>query len=176
MERLSEAFPGASIVLVGRVPASVSQPWYPACARLLSRPNVHAIGWRPQASLPGYYQAFDVILIPYLREHPFNQVCSPTKIMDGMGSGRPIVATAIPECRLYSELFAVAEDADAFLDAVESILARGSDDGRAGLRHSHALASTCGSVALRVLETIAPPQAVNRRDGRPTRPVFRGNP
>ena len=98
---------------------------------ILRRPNVHAIGWRPQASLPGYYQAFDVILIPYLREHPFNQVCSPTKIMDGMGSGRPIVATAIPECRLYSELFAVAEDADAFLDAVESIRARGSDDGRA---------------------------------------------
>ena len=106
---------------------------------------MHRIGWRPQAELPGYYQAFDVILIPYAQENAFNQACSPTKIMDGLGSGRPIVATAIPECRLYSHLFDVAEDAGAFVDAVQSIVASGSDDARAGLRHAHARDHTCRS-------------------------------
>ena len=104
-----------------------------------------------------------MILIPYLREHPFNQACSPTKIMDGMGSGRPIVATAIPECRLYAELFDVAEDHDAFLSAVERLLANGSDDGKAGLRHAHARRNTCGRVGRRS----APGHAVEaRRRGR----------
>ena len=49
--------------------------------------------------------------MPYACDHPFNTACSPTKIMDGMGSGRPIVATSIPECRLYAHLFDVADDA-----------------------------------------------------------------
>jgi teichuronic acid biosynthesis glycosyltransferase TuaH len=159
MEKLGDAFPDASIVIVGRLPAAAAQPWYPAWTRLLARPNVHAIGWRPQAVLPGYYQAFDVILIPYLRDHPFNLACSPTKIMDGMGSGRPMVATAIPECRLYSELFDVADDPDAFLAAVGAILAKGSDDGRAGLRHRYATDHTCGRVAEAVLRLMQPTPA-----------------
>ena len=65
--------------------------------------------------MPRYYRRFDVILIPYRVDDPFNRACSPTKIADGLGSGRPIVATAIPECRLYRHLFDVAEDASAFL-------------------------------------------------------------
>ncbi len=92
------------------------KPWFIDWVEFASKPNVHKIGWRPQAEFPGYYQSFDVILIPYAQNNAFNQACSPTKIMDGLGSGRPIVATAIPECRLYSRLFDVAEDAAAFVD------------------------------------------------------------
>ena len=38
--------------------------------------------------------------------------------MDYMATGRPIVSTALPECRLYAHLFDVAETPDEFLDAV----------------------------------------------------------
>jgi glycosyltransferase involved in cell wall biosynthesis len=154
MKRLSEAFPQASVVVVGEPPLEGHQrePWFMDwAAEFSSRPNVHTIGWRPQAELPRYYQAFDVILIPYAQDHPFNRACSPTKIMDGLGSGRPIVATAIPECRLYSHLFDVARDTGEFVDAVRSIVAAGSDDGRACLRHTHAREHTCRIVADRVL-------------------------
>ncbi|WP_165221284.1 glycosyltransferase [Aquisphaera insulae] len=152
MDRLADALPGASIVLVGTVPGARSGgDWRGSLDSLLSRRNVHAIGWRPQAELPSYYAAFDVNLIPYLTTHPFNVACSPTKIADGLGSGRPIVATAIPECRLYGHLFDVVEDADAFLAAVRRILARSSDDGRASLRHEHARANTCAALAARLV-------------------------
>ena len=110
MDRISRTFPEASIVVVGRVREPVDEPWWDACSRFLSRPNVHALGWRGQEALAGYYQAFDVTLIPYRMDHPFNRACNPTKIMDAMGSGRPIVATAIPECRLHAERFDVARD------------------------------------------------------------------
>jgi glycosyltransferase involved in cell wall biosynthesis len=154
LDRLSRGFPGASIVVLGRVGAAVNEPWGVACARFLSRPNVHAIGWRGQEVLGRYYQAFDVALIPYRIDHPFNRACSPTKIMDAMGSGRPIVATAIPECRLHTARFHVADNAEEFLGAVGQILDHNSDDGRAAVRHAFALANTCHGVAERILDLI----------------------
>jgi glycosyltransferase involved in cell wall biosynthesis len=154
MDRLSRAFPEASIVVVGRAGRPVAEPWWADCARFLARPNVHAIGWRPQEALAGYYQAFDATMIPYLIDHPFNRACSPTKIMDAMGSGRPIVATAIPECRLHAERFHVADDADEFVEAVRRILDGGSDDGRAAIRHAFAMANSCRRVGRRLLDLI----------------------
>ena len=148
-----------------------TEPWWEACARFLSRPNVHALGWRPQDEIARYYQSFDVWLIPYRIDHPFNRACNPTKIMDAMGSGRPIVATAIPECRLHAERFHVAENADEFIGAVGNILASDSDDGRAGLRHAYALANTCHGIGERILDLID--AAGNPGRPTPAPPVFR---
>ena len=55
---------------------------------------------------------------------------------------------------VHEHLFDIAEDTDAFLSAVDSLIARGSDDGRAGLRHNHARANTCGLIAQRVLRVL----------------------
>jgi teichuronic acid biosynthesis glycosyltransferase TuaH len=154
MDWLSREFPQASIVVVGRAGRPVAEPWWPDCARFLARPNVHAIGWRPQEALAHYYQAFDATLIPYQLDHPFNRACSPTKIMDAMGSGRPIVATAIPECRLHAERFHVADDTGDFLAAVRQVLDGGSDDGRAAIRHAFAVANSCRGVGERLLDLI----------------------
>ncbi len=152
--KLSRDFPEASIVVVGRVHDATSEPWWDACSRFLARPNVHALGWRPQADIARYYQAFDVCLIPYQTDHPFNRACNPTKIMDAMGSGRPIVATDLPECRLHAERFHVVTSDDEFAAAVREILARQSNDGRAGLRHAYALANTCHGMVERILDLI----------------------
>ncbi len=99
-----------------------------------------------------YYQAFDINLIPYLIGHPFNDACNPTKIMDAMGATRPIVATAIPECRLHPELLHVSSDADTFVDSVKSIFERGSDDGLADRRFELASKNTCRHVAARLFD------------------------
>lgn len=157
MHRLADAFPRASVVVVGEEPAfgpNRGEPWFGPWKECARKPNVHPVGWRSQADLPRYYQAMDVILIPYAVDDPFNCASSPTKIADGLGSTRPIVATAIPECRLYEHLFDVTEDRDAFLSAVNAIIARGSDDGRAGLRLDHARSNTCRLVAQRVLRVL----------------------
>jgi Glycosyl transferases group 1 len=147
LTRLSEALPRASIVLIGRLAAERTGAWCADLERCLARPNVHVLGWRPQERIHAYNRAFDVCLIPYEVEHPFNRACSPTKIMDYMGSGRPIVSTALPECRLYTHLFHVADDADAFIADVRAILDAGSDDDRASNRYEWARAHTCRQVA-----------------------------
>jgi teichuronic acid biosynthesis glycosyltransferase TuaH len=74
--------------------------------------------------------------------------------MDAMGSGRPIVATAIPECRLHAERFHVAEDVGDFLGSVRRILDHHSDDGRAAMRHAYAVAHSCQGVGARLLDLI----------------------
>ncbi len=71
-----------------------------------------------------------------------------------MASGRPVVATAIPECRLHAVRFDVVESATQFVEAIQRILAAGSDDGRAALRHSFAVANSCRRVAERILGMI----------------------
>jgi glycosyltransferase involved in cell wall biosynthesis len=158
LNRLAGAVPSGSIVVVGKAPSHRRhgrEAWFRAWLEFSRRPNVHLIGWRPQEKLPRYYRGFDVILIPYAPDHPFNRACCPTKIADGLGSGRPIVATALPECRLYSQLFEIAEDAESFLAAVRSIIASGSDDGRADARHAHAREHTCRLTARRVMQVLA---------------------
>jgi glycosyltransferase involved in cell wall biosynthesis len=160
MNQLSDAFPEAAFVVVGRVRDAAREPWWEPCSRFLSRPNAHALGWRPQEALARYYQAFDVCLIPYRIDHPFNRACNPTKIMDAMGSGRPIVATAIPECRLHIERFHVSESRGEFIESVRQILLHKSDDGRAPLRHAYARANTCHVIGERILDLLEPPRAV----------------
>jgi glycosyltransferase involved in cell wall biosynthesis len=151
LARVADAYPKASVVLIGRVAGGGGEPWAEACRRCLARPNVHALGWRGQAEIARYNAAFDVCLIPYRVDHPFNVACCPTKIMDCMGTGRPIVATALPECRLYAELFDVAGDADAFVGAIGRALAA-PDDARARARHDWARANTCGAVVDRLID------------------------
>jgi glycosyltransferase involved in cell wall biosynthesis len=154
MNRLAEAHPEASFVIIGRPPAPSDASWYRECRRFLDQPNVHPLGWRPQSILGRFYQTFDINLIPYRMDHPFNIVCNPTKIMDAMGATRPIVATAIPECRLYPRLLHVAGDADSFLAAVKSILEHGSDDGLAERRFELARKNTCRIISGRIFESL----------------------
>lgn len=151
LARLSESMPEASIILIGREPPR-DAPWAAGYRRCVERPNVHALGWRPQSSINAYNRSFDVCLIPYRVDHPFNLACSPTKIMDYMVTGRPIVSTALPECRLYESLFHVAADHESFIAAVGAVVDAASDDGRAGARYDWARTHTCRQVVDRLID------------------------
>ncbi len=76
-------------------------------------PTSTHVPWLPQDAIPAYNRAFDVCLIPYLVDHPFNRVCCPTKIMDYMATGRPVV-----------------DDRPARMPALSRPVRRGRDAGR----------------------------------------------
>jgi glycosyltransferase involved in cell wall biosynthesis len=151
LDRLATELPDASLVFVGKPSRDGHEPWHGTRARCLSRPNVRVLGWKPQSEIAHYIRAFDVCLIPYRVDHPFNRVCNPTKIMDYMGSGRPIVSTALPECRLHAERFDVVASDGEFIERVRAIATAGGDDGRAALRHDFALHNSCAHTAERLL-------------------------
>jgi glycosyltransferase involved in cell wall biosynthesis len=141
VDRIAEAFPQASVVLVGpKANLDGTERWRTDARRAIARPNIYATGAVTQERTPRFYATFDVNLIPYDVSHPFNVVCSPTKLMDGMGCGRPCVATALPECRLYDGLYRVAETHEAFLENLVGLIDAGCRDGREQDRWRHARA------------------------------------
>ena len=143
VEHIAQEVPQGSVVLVGQEPEPRPQEdWYRDYLRATGLANVHRIGWRSQAELSRYNSAFDVCLIPYRVDHPFNHAACPTKVMDYMATSRPVVTTALPECALYANLFHVAETPAAFVAAIRDVVARGSDDGKAALRWDTARGAT----------------------------------
>ena len=153
LDQVAATVPEASIILVGRVGPDGPQGWQVDRRRCLARGNVHAVGWRDQAIIDHYNRSFDLGLIPYRTNHPFNIACCPTKIMDYMAAGRPVVATDLPECRLYSDVFDVVAP-EQFAAAVKNRLAGSPDDGRAMARWQVAQRESCRAVVSRMLNWI----------------------
>ncbi len=152
VERTARDLPSASVVLVGREPAPAhGRAWYRDYLRAVSLPNVHRLGWKSQEEIGRYAAAFDICLIPYRADHPFNRAACPTKVMDYMATSRPVVTTDLPECRLYDDLFEVAPTHDEFLDAIRQVIASGCDDGRAAKRWTAARQSTWESTSASLL-------------------------
>src|SRR5213078_3256659 len=84
IEHVAREFPGASVVMLGKVTADVS-----ALAKI---PNVHLLGRKPYASLPAYCKGFDVALIPFpINEATLNS--NPLKAREYLAAGLPVICT-----------------------------------------------------------------------------------
>jgi glycosyltransferase involved in cell wall biosynthesis len=85
MAEVAARMPDVSFVWIG--PGEMPQ----ACVR----PNVHRLGARPYAALPGYLQHGDVGIIPFDRDRHTKLVDSvhPLKLYDYLAAGLPVVAT-----------------------------------------------------------------------------------
>jgi glycosyltransferase involved in cell wall biosynthesis len=94
-------------------------------AGLLRRPNVAWIGPRPYAALPAYLARFDVAMIPF-RLNPITVATSPLKLYEYFAGGRPVVATALPECAAYPEVDIVGSAAE-LAAALDVARAKGRD-------------------------------------------------
>jgi len=81
--QLAAARPDLAVVLVG--PDSLDAG---AAARLAARPNVHRLGARPYASVPGYLQHADVVIVPHVVT-PFTESLDPIKAYECLAVGRP---------------------------------------------------------------------------------------
>ena len=107
--------PEASIVLVGPAQVDVS--------RLQALGNVHLLGQRSHAEVPGYIQAFDVGLVPY-RMTEYTANVYPAKMNEYLAMGKPVVATDLPEVRRFirdhGNVVSVAEGADQFCAAIRA--------------------------------------------------------
>lgn len=88
---LADAFPEGSIALVGPV-AKVDPHALPR------RPNLHWLGGRPYARLPAITKGFAACLMPFAR-NASTEFINPTKALEYMAAGRPVISTALDEVR-----------------------------------------------------------------------------
>jgi glycosyltransferase involved in cell wall biosynthesis len=96
LRRLADDNAGGSVVLVG--------PWtkvHPS--EFPKRANLHFLGGRDYQDLPRYAAAFDVCLVPFALNEATEYV-NPTKVLEYMATGRPVVSTPIDDVVLqFSE-------------------------------------------------------------------------
>jgi glycosyltransferase involved in cell wall biosynthesis len=106
--KLADSQPGGSVVVIG--PVTKVDP-----ATLPQRPNLHWLGGRDYQQLPAYVRGFDVCLMPFaINEH--TEFINPTKALEYMATGRPIVSTAIEDVVLqFSDVVKIADSHEAFL-------------------------------------------------------------
>ncbi len=104
-------------------------------ARLEGLPNVKILGRKPYESLPSYCKAFDVGLIPFVKNELTMNV-NPIKLREYLSAGLPVVSTDIPEVARYvaarnlPNATAVASEHGEFLAAIERLLAADSPAAR----------------------------------------------
>jgi UDP-galactopyranose mutase len=121
--RLAAARPDVQFVFIG--PIAKIDP-----AALPRGRNIHWLGPRPYGSLPLYLRGWDVAMMPFAR-NAATRFISPTKTLEYLAAGRPIVSTSIRDVvRPYGELglVRIADTTDAFVAAIDAALAaRGTD-------------------------------------------------
>lgn len=108
VDAIAAAIPGGSVVLIG--PLTGKRPEF-------RQANVHLLGMRPYRDLPGYIQAFDAAIIPYVLNDETVAV-DPLKLLEYLAAGVPVVATDLPAIRQRARAVTVAPTRDEFVRSV----------------------------------------------------------
>jgi glycosyltransferase involved in cell wall biosynthesis len=127
IEKLADADPKWNIVMVG--PTAKVDP-----GALPKRANIHWLGRREYEQLPNYTKAFDVCLMPFALNEATEYI-NPTKALEYMATGRPIVSTAVPDVvSNFSDAVSIAISQDCFVEMCARALANPDEEAiRCGL-------------------------------------------
>jgi glycosyltransferase involved in cell wall biosynthesis len=119
--RLADADPAWQIVMVG--PVAKIEP-----AALPRRANLHWLGQQPYALLPQLVAGWDVCLMPFAINES-TEFISPTKTLEYMAAGKPVVSTPIHDVRaMFGDIVAIAGDVESFIAACPAALAEPDGD------------------------------------------------
>ncbi|RYF01890.1 MAG: glycosyltransferase family 1 protein [Comamonadaceae bacterium] len=118
---LADSHPAWQIVMVG--PVAKLDP-----ASLPQRPNIHWMGQRLYNELPAFLAGWDVCLMPFAL-NASTRFISPTKTLEYLAAGRPVVSTAIRDVeQQYAAVVPIAHSSAEFIAACEAILQRTPDE------------------------------------------------
>jgi glycosyltransferase involved in cell wall biosynthesis len=122
MARIAERWPHGSVVIVGEHNNADKE----GMARLRALPNVHFLGRKPYQELPAYCKAFDVALLPFVK-NALTENANPLKLREYLAAGLPVVSTDIPEAAALADRGVyLADGPDAFVAAAAQALAAGA--------------------------------------------------
>lgn len=85
-------------------------------------PNIHYLGMKSYDELPHYLKAFSIAMMPFALNDATKYI-SPTKTLEYMAAGKPIISTKIKDVvRDYSTCVSLIETADEFCEAITFLL------------------------------------------------------
>jgi glycosyltransferase involved in cell wall biosynthesis len=108
LDQLARVRPDWQVVMVGPT-AKVNPADFP------QHPNLHWLGGRPYAALPALTKGFSVALMPFAL-NAATEYINPTKALEYMAAGRPVVSTALDEVRMnFGSVAHIAQSHDEFV-------------------------------------------------------------
>lgn len=108
LAKLADARSDWHVVMVGPT-AKVDPADFPR------RPNLHYLGGRPYAQLPALTKGFSVAMMPFAL-NAATEYINPTKALEYMAAGRPVVSTALDEVKLnFGRVARIARSHDHFI-------------------------------------------------------------
>ncbi len=109
LAELADARADWSIAMVG--PFAKIDP-----ADLPQRPNLHWLGGRPYEKLPAITKGFSVCMMPFAL-NAATEYINPTKALEYMAAGKPVVSTALDEVKAnFGRVAHVASSTDEFIE------------------------------------------------------------
>jgi glycosyltransferase involved in cell wall biosynthesis len=114
--KVADAFPGGSVVLIG------SAHDRPDVLALDARPNIHLLGVKPYEDATRYIRAFDVAMVPHLRNE-LSESMNPLKLYVYFALNVPIVTTDVANIGDIGPYATIAADHDSFVAAITRVLA-----------------------------------------------------
>ena len=110
--------PNASIVMIGPL-AKISESDLP------KEKNIFYPGMKTYDELPAYLKGFDIAMMPFALNDA-TKFISPTKTLEYMAAGKPIISTPIADVvRDYKECIAIVKNAEEFKTAINEVLQSG---------------------------------------------------
>lgn len=114
LQETSKKMPHVSFVMIGPL-AKIED------ADLPKENNIHYLGMKSYNELPSYLKAFDIAMMPFALNDATKYI-SPTKTLEYMAAGKPIISTKITDVvRDYSESVNLIENAEEFCGAIQSL-------------------------------------------------------
>ena len=115
LDKMAELHPEWSIAMVGPV-VKVDPNLLP------HRPNLFWLGGRDYQVLPNYCKAYDVCLMPFAI-NAATQYINPTKALEYMATGRPIVSTAVADVvRNFGSVVKIGNSHEEFIAQCEDAI------------------------------------------------------
>lgn len=114
--KVADAFPEGSVVLIG------SAHDRPDVLALGARPNIHILGVKPYEDATRYIRAFDVAMVPHLRNE-LSESMNPLKLYVYFALNVPIVTTDVANIGDIGPYATIAADHGSFLAAITRVLA-----------------------------------------------------
>ncbi len=144
IKEAAERLPEFSFVMIGPL-AKIDDSDLP---RL---PNIHYLGMKSYDELPAYLKAFDIAMMPFALNDATKYI-SPTKTLEYMAAGKPIISTRIKDVeRDYNHCVDIIDNADEFCAAIIAQKAKGFSE---IVDYSEILANTSWDATAAKMETI----------------------
>ena len=121
-------------------------------SRILEYKNVYYLGAKPYGELVQYAVWYDVAILPFTINEITLSV-SPVKIFEYMALKKPVVSSALPECKKYKSCL-IAESSDEYVGKINEAVSLIEDEKYIFLLTKEALENTWDAITRKTVELV----------------------